>query len=172
MKLRAWRSMLLIILLGSFVPMTFANDESSRSLLQELEEAEARERNKNTYQGQPESAEETLKRARESAKTVSSKCDGGENRREYKDVKDYIRIQEGIQRKIAISIEQFTKNEIDKKIAIKEFNSLTDENNTLIKWGYGKVTNGTCGPKSQTAVISKSGAVTSNLFSKYRSLLE
>jgi hypothetical protein len=124
------------------------------------------------YQGGTLSAEQALTKARQSARADASDCPAGSISRKPEDVRNYIESQERLQEKISKSIERFTSRSASKSQAVNEFNQLIAENNDLVKWGWGKVTNGTCGPVAITQIIGKSAATTSNLFNEFRLAIE
>jgi hypothetical protein len=145
---------------------------AKKSLSQQLDEEEEKARRENVYQGASLSAGQALERARQRAQADPNDCPSGSVSRKPEDVRHYITSQERLQGKVAASIERFTSRAIPKSQAINEFNTLISENNELVKWGWGKVTNGACGPVAITKLIGESSATTSNLFKELREAIE
>lgn len=144
----------------------------TKTLSQQLKEEEEREKKANTYQGSQTSASKALEKARRDAKADATSCPTGSTTRKSEDVRVYIERHELTQQKIAESLERFTSQTITKQTAVNEFNGLINENNELTRWGWGKVTNGVCGPVKVTELIGRAIGATDNLITQYRTAIE
>lgn len=149
----------------------YAEQQKQKSLLEQLEEEEQKERSRNFHQGPSKPAAQTLQNARNNAQANVNSCPSGSNRRKIEDVKEYIAKQEDLQIKVAASLERFTSKLIERNQAINEFNSLVNQSNEIVIWGRGKVTNGACGSVAQTEIIGKAIGATNLLFDDYRKAL-
>ena len=145
---------------------------SSKTLSQQLADEEEKARRGNTFQGEGILAEQALSKARQGARADVNDCPAGSVSRKPEDVQYFITSQERLQEKISKLIERFTSKSISKSQAIDDFNQFIAENNELVKWGWGKVTNGACGPAPITQLIGKSSSTTSNLISEFRLAIE
>jgi hypothetical protein len=162
---------LVIFFIGSISTVN-AQNAGQKSLLQQLEEEEESERKKNSHQGPSQPASKSLQKARENAKSNANTCPAGSTVRKIEDVRVFLEKQEGLQQKLASSLERFTSNSIPKNSAILEFNQLIEESNEVVKWGWGKVTNGACGSPKQTEIIGKAVSATKILIEEYKRVLE
>jgi len=152
--------------------LIFAQESGQKSVFQQLEEEEQTAKRKESFQGTPQSAAESLKRARESAKPeVNQGCPAGFTQRKIEDVLEFMKREEMIQKKIAEAIERFTNGVTEKKAAIEEFNQLARENNGNSDWARGRVTYGVCGRPSQTEILGTAVKTTELLFADLRRLL-
>lgn len=156
----------------AFFGNAHAQKQSEKTLLQQLDEAEENEKRKNFHQGQTQAAGKTIQRARENAKSEASTCPSGSRPRKIEDVREYLIRQDALQQKFAASLERFTSKAMEKNTAIDEFNQLIAENNEIVVWGQGKVTNGACGSPKQTEIIGKAIGTTKNLIEEYRRVLQ
>jgi hypothetical protein len=152
--------------------LSIAQAQQPKSLLEQLEAEEKKERISNIHQGPSKPATETLKNARDNAQANTNSCVvGSSNRRKIEDVKEYIIKQEEFQIKMAASLEKFTSKLTTRNQAVNEFNSLINQNNEVIVWGQGRVTNGVCGPVAQTEIIGKAIGASNILIEEYRKAL-
>jgi len=159
-----------LLAIGASVSITavHAQKPDGKTLLQQLEEEEEKERRKNMYQGQSVSATQSVQKARENAKADVNSCPPGSTRRTIEDVRVYLQRQEDLQQKLASSLEKFTTRAIDKNPAIVELNQLINESNEIVIWGRGRVTDGACGPTKQTEIIGKAINATKALIDDYK----
>jgi hypothetical protein len=162
-----------ILICSNFLFSTWANAEQQKqkSLLEQLEEAERKERIGNIHQGPSKPAVQTLQNARNNAQANTNSCPQGSNRRKIEDVKEYIAKQEDLQIKVAASLERFTSKLIERNQAVNEFNNLINQSNEIVIWGRGKVTDGACGSIAQTEIIGKAIGASKLLIDDYRKLL-
>jgi hypothetical protein len=160
-----------LVMLAAFLSTAYAEQQKQKSLLEQLEEEEKKERINNIHQGPLKPAAETLRNARDNAKSNPTSSPAGANIRKIEDVKEYIAKQENLQIKIAASLEQFTSKLILRSQAVNEFNSLVNQSNEIVIWGRGKVTDGTCGSVAQTEIIGKAIGASNLLFDEYRKAL-
>lgn len=165
--------LLFLIIFINFTPLSiaYAEQQKQKSLLEQLDEEEKKERISNIHQGPTKPAAETLQNARKNVQVNTNSCPDGATRRKIEDVREYIKRQEDFQTKISASLEQFTSKLIDRSQAISELNSLIGQNNETVIWGQGKVTNGVCGPVNQTIIIGKAVGVSKLLIEEYRKAL-
>ena len=163
--------LLTIFIFINFSFLSFAQAQQPKSLLEQLEEEEKKERISNIHQGPAKLANETLKNARDNANAKVKSCAQGSNRRKIEDVKEYIAKQEDLQIKIAASLERFTSKLIERSQAINEANGFINQSNEIIIWGRGKVTDGTCGSVAQAEIIGKAASATKFLINEYKKAL-
>lgn len=154
-----------------FSSEAYAEQPKQKSLLEQLEEEERKERTSNIHQGPTKPAAQTLQNARNNAQANINSCAQGSNRRKIEDVKEYITKQEDLQIKVAASLERFTSKLIERNQAVNEFNSLISQSNEIVIWGRGKVTDGACGSVAQTEIIGKAIGASKLLFDDYRKAL-
>ena len=149
-----------------------SSSNNAPSAIDELAAIEKDLQKKNLYSGSGVTSNQALQSARTRASGVSSSCPQGYKIRKSEDVRSYLINQEELQLEISKSIEKFTNKALTKSDSIKKFNELTSQSNQITQWGWGKVTNGTCGPVEITKLISKSVETTKNLFNDFRLILE
>jgi hypothetical protein len=154
-----------------FLSGAYAEQAKQKTLLEQLEEEERKERTSNIHQGPSKPAAQTLQNARNNAQANTNSCPQGSNRRKIEDVKEYIAKQEDFQIKVAASLERFTSRLIERNQAVNEFNSLINQSNEIVIWGRGKVTDGACGSVAQTEIIGKAYGASKLLIDDYRKLL-
>jgi hypothetical protein len=175
MKYGTLRFKLILIVLSclkiSSLSIAYADQQRQKTLLEQLEEEEKKERISNIHQGPSKRAAESLQNARDNAQVNVNSCAAGAVTRKIEDVKEYITRQEDIQIRIAASLERFTSKIITRNQAIDELNGLIIQSNEIVTWGRGKVTDGTCGPIKQTEIISKSIGATKFLIQDYKKAL-
>lgn len=170
-------SLEMVILFTTFIFINFsflsiAQAQQPKSLLEQLEEEEKKERISNIHQGPAKLANETLKNARDNAQANVNSCAlGSSNVRKIEDVREYLARQEDFHKKIAASLERFTSKLIDRNQAINEANTLIRESNEIVIWGRGKVTDGMCGPVGQTEIIAKAIGASKFLIDEYKKAL-
>lgn len=148
------------------------SNNNTPSAIDELAAIEKNLQKKNLYSGSGVTSNQALQSARNRASGESNSCPQGYKIRKSEDVRAYLIRQEEIQLEISKSIEKFTNKALTKSDSIQKFNSLINQSNELTQWGWGKVTNGTCGPVEITKLISKSVETTKNLFNDFRLMLE
>lgn len=147
---------------------TISQAQQPKTLLEQLEEEERKERISNIHQGPSKPAAQTLQNARNNAQANANSCPQGSNRRKIEDVKEYIAKQEDLQIKVAASLERFTSKLIERNQAVNEFNNLINQSNEIVVWGRGKVTDGACGSVPQTEIIGRAIGATKLLMDEYR----
>lgn len=146
--------------------------KSTSSLTKKFEEIEAERIKKENYSGGRISAGEAVSASRGKSIPPASQCPPGSVQRKSDDVRHYLVSQEKLQAALGLSIERFTSKQLTRNQAIAELNSLINESNKIIEWGYGKVTNGACGPAAVTELIQESIGSTKTLISQYKTSLE
>lgn len=124
------------------------------------------------YEGKVQSATESLLTARSRAKSESNTCPPGLKRRNADDVKEFLRLHDSIQRKLAASLEGYTNRTIDKYEAIDRLNRYIDDSNGINSWGKGRVTEGACGSPRETELIGKSANTTYLLIQDYKRVVQ
>ena len=149
-----------------------SSSNNSPSSIDELAAIEKDLQKKNLYSGSGVTSNQALQSAKNRASGVSKNCPPGYKIRKSEDVRSYLINQEAIQLEISKSIEKFTNKSLPKSDSIQKFNALINQSNEITQWGWGKVTNGTCGPVEITKLISKSVETTKNLFNDFRLMLE
>jgi hypothetical protein len=172
MKVYAYLISGIIITICSLNLQVHAQDIQKKSLLEQLEDEEKKERTRNTYQGQPKPTEKTLQNARENARPNTESCPKGSKSRNIEDVKEYISRHEKLQEKLAMALEQYTTKNIQKNTAINQFNMLIGESNEIVIWARGRVTDGACGPVKQTEIIGKAYGATKLLIEEIKKSIE
>ncbi len=150
--------------LGNQAPPPPVSSERAAELAAELNRDDS-------FQGQAKSKDQLLREAQERAQASVRGCAPGAAQVKMEDVGTFIAQQETLQGKVADSFERFSKKEFSKNAAIGRFNSFIQENNSIVAWGSGKVTDGVCAKAEISERIGKVYQATQTLLESYRQAL-
>jgi hypothetical protein len=167
------RTSIIVYLLsaGPFATLAEAQEKAPKSFAEQFKEAQEKEQREKTFQGDRKSSGQVLNDAKGRSQANANSCAPGAIPRKSEDVASYLDQEDAIQKRFAISIEKYTQRSIDRNEAINQMNGLINDHNKLVIWSHGKVTNGTCGPKSTTEIIGKAYSTTVNLINEYKRLI-